>query len=161
MDARHIGLDPDPYRNAALGIGYRVGDLIVLSGHASLDDDGRFVDGDFAGQAGRALDNLDRALRAAGSGPAGIVRLGAWLTEVAAQRPVLLALLPRRFAAPYPALTAVGIAMRRHPEWLVEIDAVAVVGRRCETATARAHHAIRGASRTTEGNQPCPPMPTA
>ena len=58
MDARHIGLDPDPYRNAALGIGYRVGDLIVLSGHASLDDDGRFVDGDFAGQAGRALGNL-------------------------------------------------------------------------------------------------------
>jgi 2-iminobutanoate/2-iminopropanoate deaminase len=130
-DARPIARTPDPYERICLALGYRVGELIFLSGHASLDDHGRFVPGDFAAQATLALRNLEKALQAAGASLDGVVKLNAYLTEIRRQRPVLLELIPRWFRPPWPALVTVGVHMRRHPEWLIEMDLVAVAnGRR-------------------------------
>jgi len=129
--AQLIARTPDPYERICLALGYRVGELIFLSGHASLDDHGRFVPGDFAAQATLACRNLEKALEAAGARLDGVVKLNAYLTDIRAQRPILLDLIPRWFRPPYPALVTVGIHMRRHPEWLVEMDMVAVAnGRR-------------------------------
>lgn len=130
-EARLIARTPDPYERICLALGYRVGELIFLSGHASLDDHGRFVPGDFAAQATLACRNLEKALLAAGASLDGVVKLNAYLTDIRAQRPILLGLLPRWFSPPLPALVTVGIHMRRHPEWLIEMDMVAVAsGRR-------------------------------
>ena len=126
MDAHLIRRTPDPYARICLATGYRVGELIFLSGHASLDDEGRFVPGDFAAQAELALRNLEKALAAAGASLDGAIKLNAYVTDVAAHRPILLDLIPRRFSPPYPAAVIVGIHMRRHPEWLIEMDMVAL-----------------------------------
>lgn len=131
MDARQISRDPDPYARICLSLGFRVGELVVLSGHASLDDAGAFVPGDFAAQADRTLHNIERTLAAAEVGLDAVFKLNAYVTDVAAHRPILLNLIARRFGSPPPAATIVGVHMRRHPEWLVEIEALATAsGRR-------------------------------
>lgn len=130
-DAQLIARTPDPYERICLALGYRVGGLIFLSGHASLDDRGRFVPGDFATQATLACRNLEKALVAAGASLDGVVKLNAYVTDIRAQRPILLGLIPLWFQPPYPAAAVVGVHMRRHPEWLIEMDMVAVAdGRR-------------------------------
>lgn len=131
MDARQIVLDPDPYARICLSLGFRVGELIVLSGHASLDESGAFVPGDFVAQANRTLRNLERTLAAAGVGLDAVFKVNAYLTDVVAHRPILLELMAQWFGSPPPAGTIVGVHMRRHPEWLIEMDALAAAnGRR-------------------------------
>ena len=45
MDATPIVLDPDPFRDYHISQGYRVGDLIVLSGQVAMDENGRWDGG--------------------------------------------------------------------------------------------------------------------
>ena len=67
-DAHRIKLEPDPYDQFNIALGYRVGDLVIVSGQAALDDRGRVVgQGDFDAQAEQVFANLRRVLEAAGS----------------------------------------------------------------------------------------------
>lgn len=131
MDARQITFEPDPYARIRLSLGFRVGEFIFLSGHASLDGSGAFAPGDFVAQANLACRNLERTLAAAGVGLDAVIKLNAYVTDMAAHRPVLLGLLADWFGPPPPAATIVGVRMRRHPEWLIEMEAIAAAnGRR-------------------------------
>lgn len=131
MDAQRITREPDPYDRICLSLGFRVGGLIFLSGHASLDDSGAFVPGDFAAQANLACRNIERTLAAAGVGLDSVFKLNAYVTDVALHRPILLDLIAGWFGPPPPAGTIVGIGMRRHPEWLIELEMTAAAdGRR-------------------------------
>ena len=42
-DVQQIRLDPDPFEPYALSQGFRVGDLVFVSGQAALDEQGRIV----------------------------------------------------------------------------------------------------------------------
>lgn len=59
-----------------------VGDWVYLAGQPGVDGDGNLVSTDFQTQAEQAFENIATALEKAGSGPADIVHLTAWLTDL-------------------------------------------------------------------------------
>ncbi len=112
---------------AAYSAAVRVGDLVFVSGQVAMNDDGEPVGhGDFQAQAQVALERLRDVLDAAGSGLGHVAKVTIFVTDrdhIAA----LPALRRQWFREPYPADTTVVVASLAHAEWLIEIDAVAVV----------------------------------
>ena len=125
-DVQQIRLDPDPLEAYALSQGFRVGDLVIVSGQAALDEQGRIVGpGDFDAQAEQTFCNLARVLEAGGSSLERIVKVTIFLTDMA-NFPKIVELRRRWFSPPYPADTIVQVAALALPELEIEIEAVAV-----------------------------------
>ena len=83
-DAHRITLDPDPFDQFNIALGYRVGGLVIVSGQASIDEAGDIVGvGDFDAQAEQTFANLRRVLEAGGSGLDKIVKVTIYLTDMA------------------------------------------------------------------------------
>jgi 2-iminobutanoate/2-iminopropanoate deaminase len=126
MHIERIVTRPDPYEAFRLAQGYRVGDLLFISGQAAYDEVGRVVGaGDFAVQAEKAMANLDRALRAGGSSLKNIVKVTIFLTDMR-HFDAVVKLRERWFVAPYPADTIVEVRSLYSPEAMIEIEAIAV-----------------------------------
>jgi 2-iminobutanoate/2-iminopropanoate deaminase len=125
MRVTRITTDPDPYEPYRIALGYRVGDLLFVSGQGGHDEAGRLAAGDFARQAEQAFANLERVLRAGGSSLANVVKVTIFLTDMA-HFPTIVALRERFFTPPYPADTIVEVSGLALPDMLVEIEAVAV-----------------------------------
>ena len=127
-DVQQIRLDPDPFEPYALSQGFRVGDLVIVSGQAALDEQGRIVGpGDFDAQAEQTFRNLSRVLEAGGSSLERIVKVTIFLTDMA-NFPKIVELRKRWFSPPYPAETIVEVSSLALPELEIEIEAIAVVG---------------------------------
>lgn len=126
MDAQRIHLEPDPFDPFFISQGFRIGDLILLSGQVGMDDSGKTVDGGFDAQTDQAMRNIQRALQAAGSDLDKIVKVTIYVTDMQ-YRENVFALRQRWFKAPYPADTFVAVAALGRPERLIEIDATALV----------------------------------
>lgn len=130
MDAYQIKTAPDPFEPFFISQGFRVGDLIFLSGQVALNDAGETVGiGDFDAQADQAMRNVQRALRAAGSDVDRIVKVTIYVTDMQ-YRPNVFALRQRWFKEPYPADTFVAVAALGRPERLIEIDVTALTAGR-------------------------------
>lgn len=100
------------------------GEVVYLSGQVAQDPaTGRLIDGDAAAQTEQIFANLEAVLGAAGKTLADVVRVGVYLTDMA-DYPAMNAVYGRRFAAPYPARTAVAVAALPLGA-TVEIDLVA------------------------------------
>ncbi|WP_394824809.1 RidA family protein [Pendulispora albinea] len=125
MNIERIVTHPDPYEPFHLAQGYRVGDLLFISGQAAYDDQGRIVEGDFNAQGDRAMRNLQRALEAGGSSLKNVVKVTIFLTDMGNFQDVV-ALRKKWFVAPYPADTIVEVRALYTPEAKIEIEAVAV-----------------------------------
>jgi 2-iminobutanoate/2-iminopropanoate deaminase len=83
MIVKRITVDPDPYEPFRLAQGYRVGDLLFISGQAAIDANGRIVGvGDFDAQAKQAFKNLDRVLRAGCSSLKNVIKVTIFLTDM-------------------------------------------------------------------------------
>ena len=124
-DVQQIRLDPDPFEAYALSQGFRVGDLVFVSGQAALDEQGRIVGpGDFDAQAEQTFRNLARVLEAGGSSLERIVKVTIFLTDMA-NFPKIVELRRRWFVPPYPADTIVEVASLALPELEIEIEAIA------------------------------------
>ena len=122
---RVIVVDPDPLAPYAIAPGWRVGDLLFLSGQASIDEAGAIVGvGDFDAQLVQTFANIDRVLAAGGSDPSRIVKVTIYLTNMANFPKIVEARL-RYFTAPYPADTIVEVRSLALPELLLEIDVIA------------------------------------
>jgi 2-iminobutanoate/2-iminopropanoate deaminase len=104
----------------------RAGDTIYVSGQASVDGDGRLVGaGDVVAQTRRVLDNMTRALAAAGATLADVVKVTVYLARCA-DRPAVNEVRKTYFGANKPASTLIGISEFAIPGMLVEIEAVAM-----------------------------------
>jgi reactive intermediate/imine deaminase len=125
MDAQRINLENDPFKQFYISQGFRIGDLILLSGQIGMDDAGNTASG-FDAQADQAMRNIQRALRAAGSDIDRIVKVTIYVTDMA-YRENVFALRQRWFKDPYPADTFVAVAALGRPERLIEIDATALL----------------------------------
>jgi len=107
--------------------------LIVVGGQNAVDADGNIVGrGDLARQTDKALENLEVALGAAGAGLQDVLK---WTICIATRngelqdvRAAFGAAMQRIGAleAP-PAITVLHVAGLAHPEFLVEIEALAAV----------------------------------
>ena len=112
-DVQQIRLDPDPLEPYALSQGFRVGDLVIVSGQAAIDEQGRIVGaGDFDAQAEQTFRNLARVLEAGGSSLERIVKVTIFLTDMA-NFPKIVELRRRWFTPPYPADTIVEVVVAR------------------------------------------------
>ena len=82
-EAQQIRLDPDPLEPYLLSQGFRVGDLVIVSGQAALDEQGNVVGaGDFDAQAEQVFRNLSRVLEAGGSSLDRVVKVTIFLTNM-------------------------------------------------------------------------------
>ena len=104
--------------------------LVWVAGQTACDERGRPLGGgDVGAQAEAALDNLRRALEAAGAAPADVTMLRVYIVgftrEAAAQIGPQIA---KFFAGAEPAAsTWVGVQALMHPDFLIEIEAVAAI----------------------------------
>ncbi|MBR1219733.1 RidA family protein [Bradyrhizobium sp. U87765 SZCCT0131] len=104
---------------------------IYTAGQVSTDESGATIGiGDLAAQTTQVMRNVGLALAAAGASYSDIVKI---TTFVVNYRPEHRAVIGKA-RAPFfadgtpPASTLVGVGALAHPEWLVEIEAVAVLG---------------------------------
>jgi 2-iminobutanoate/2-iminopropanoate deaminase len=126
MQVQQIIIEPDAYKPFRLAQGYRVGELLFISGQAAIDGDGQLVGvGDFDAQAEQVFANLERVLRAGGSSLAHVIKVTIFLRDMA-NFPKIVELRGRYFTPPYPADTIVEVTSLYSPEALIEIEAIAV-----------------------------------
>jgi Putative translation initiation inhibitor, yjgF family len=127
MKIREITIDPDPYKPFRLAQGYRVGELLFISGQAAIDSSGQIIGiGDFDAQAEQVFANLERVLRAGGSSLANVIKVTIFLRDMS-NFPKIVELRGRYFTPPYPADTIVEVTSLYSPEALIEIEAIAVL----------------------------------
>lgn len=107
----------------------RVGNVIAVSGTAPLGPDGRTVGpGDPAAQARRCLEIIAAALEHAGASLADVVRTRTLLVRIEDWQAVA-AVHGEFFRDIRPANTIMQVSRFIDPEWLVELEADAVVNR--------------------------------
>lgn len=126
MRVQRIVTKPDPYEPFRLAQGYRVGELLFISGQAAIDEAGRIVGpGNFDAQAKQAFENLDRALRAGGSSLRNVIKVTIFLTDMAYFGKIV-ELRGKYFSPPYPADTIVEVSSLYSKDAMIEIEAVAI-----------------------------------
>jgi len=103
----------------------KVGNTIYCSGQVGIGEDGQLAEG-FEEQAKQALENLKRALEAAGATIKDVVKT---ITFVKSMESMSGYREARRsyFGDHYPAATLIQVAGLARPEILIEIEAIAVV----------------------------------
>jgi len=128
MEVEQIRLDPDPLEPYRLSQGFRVGDLVIVSGQAAIDEYGQIVGvGDFDAQAEQTFRNLSRVLEAGGSSLSRVVKVTIFLTDMS-NFGRIVELRGKWFTAPYPADTIVEVSALALPELEIEIEAIATIG---------------------------------
>lgn len=119
---------PETYSHVTIATGNT---MVFVAGQVSEDAAGTVVGvGDMAAQARQAFANLGRALAAAGARPDQVTKITIFvanyrrdhLAQIEAGRRTL-------FGDHKPADTLIGVATLTRPEYLIEIDAVAVIDR--------------------------------
>ena len=101
--------------------------LLHLSGQVAQGADGQTVGhGDVERQTVQILENMKALVESAGGTLADVARIVVYLTS-RDHLPTVLAVRRRYFREPYPASTAVVVVGLAHPDWLVEIEATAVL----------------------------------
>lgn len=126
--AERIRTDPDPFEPFCLSQGFRVGDMIFLSGQAAMDLEGKIIGaGDFDAQADQVFRNIAQLLDKAGASLADVIKVTIYLTDMS-QFPKVVELRRKWFTAPYPADTIVEVRALALPELMIEIDAIAIAG---------------------------------
>jgi enamine deaminase RidA (YjgF/YER057c/UK114 family) len=117
-----------PYEpKVGLSRAVRVGPIVSVAGTAPIGDDGRTVgDGDPAAQARRCLEIVAAALEKAGCSLQHVIRTRILLTRIDDWQ-VVAAVHGEFFRDIRPANTIMQISRFIDPEWLVEIEADAVV----------------------------------
>jgi len=100
-----------------------VGELILISGQASVDGSGKIVSDTFEGEFRRSLENLRKILEGAGSDLAHVVQTRNYVRD-AEDVPRYNELYREYFSEPFPARTTITNCLP--PTLRYEIEAVAV-----------------------------------
>lgn len=105
----------------------RAGNLVFVSGQVSVDAQGGLVgEADALTQSVQCLENIERALRATGATRADVTKITAFLVN-ADDYPAYAQARLDFFGSPGPASSTVFISGLVSPDYLVEIEATAVI----------------------------------
>ncbi len=106
----------------------RTGTPVFIAGQVAIDNAGKIIgEGDAAAQAEQVFQNLRTVVEASGGTMDDIVKLTIFVTD-AAFRSAVVAARQRHFKdGQYPASTYLVISALALPQFLVEIEAVAIV----------------------------------
>lgn len=106
----------------------QTGNTIYVSGQIPLDIEGNVVGkNDIAAQTQQAYENLKRVLEAAGAAMTDIVMLNIYCRDVDDFDKKTRPLRKKYLGNYYPAITAVQVSRLYRPDFLIEIEAVAVI----------------------------------
>ncbi len=120
-NSKDIGAPASRYSHGAeAGPGAR---WLHVSGQVGVDPSGKIVTG-IEAQTERAFRNIEAILRSAGMGFDDVVKITALLLT-RDHVPVLRTVRDRLFVKTAPASTLFMVVALAHPDWLVEIEAVA------------------------------------
>lgn len=106
------------------------GTLIFISGQVSVDADGNLIGaGDLRRQTEQAMQNLEAALAAAGATFAHVVKVNWYVKNYQPSHlPIIREIRARHFHPTHPpAGTLAGVAELADPEFLIEVEAIAVI----------------------------------
>ena len=104
------------------------GTLIVIAGQVALDAHGKLVGpGDVMAQAAQVFRNIIAGLEAAGAGPHNLIKLTTFVTDMAALPAFRSARDQFLDPAHPPASTLVEVSRLFRPEFLIEVEALAVI----------------------------------
>lgn len=117
---------PETYSHVVVATGTR---LVFIAGQEPEDRQGNAIGaGDLAAQAHQVFANLGHALAAGGARPDQVAKLTIYLVNY--QRPCLPVIERARvalFGAHKPADAIVGVTALARPEYLIEVEAIAVI----------------------------------
>jgi enamine deaminase RidA (YjgF/YER057c/UK114 family) len=104
------------------------GGVVYLRGQIAQDLDSResVAIGDIEAQAEKAMANIDMLMRESGGTLEHIVKVVVYLTDIRYREPVYR-VMGRWLKGVYPVSTGLVVSALARPEWLVEIDATAVL----------------------------------
>lgn len=117
---------PETYSQVVVAKGTR---LIFVSGQEPEDVHGELIGrGDLAAQARQVFANLGRALAAAGARPGDVAKITIYVVGHRREYlPIIEEARVSLFGDHRPADVLVGIATLSNPDYLIEVDALAVV----------------------------------
>ena len=105
----------------------RAGDTVYLRGQVGTDFDGNLVGlGDPRAQAEQAMKNVKQLLEEAGSELSHIVKTTIYITDPRFREPVYRE-VGRWLQGVFPVSTGLVVAGLAQPDWLMEIDVIAVI----------------------------------
>ena len=108
--------------------GLRIGDTVYTSGQVAFDPDGNVVGaGDAGAQTRQVFENIRAVLAEAGATLDDVVKITAFLTDMN-NYAAFSAARAEAFPNNIPASTAVSTPSLVMPEFLVEVEAIAVIG---------------------------------
>lgn len=124
---REVIRPPNVHPATGYSHAWKVGNTIYVAGQVAVDREGRLVGpGDFEAQAVQVFENLKAVLEAAGAGLEHVVKTTVFLTHFA-HRDKFREVRARYFKEPFPASTLVFVESLAQPDWLIEVEAIAVV----------------------------------
>jgi 2-iminobutanoate/2-iminopropanoate deaminase len=107
---------------------YVIGQLVVIAGMVGKDRNNELVGpGDPLKQSIQAFERMKLFVEAAGGKMNDIVKLTAYLSDIR-QRNAFVEARQKFFTGDFPPCTVVGGVLFAQPEFLVEIDALAILG---------------------------------
>ncbi len=109
------------------------GKTIYISGQVSVNERGEVVGkGDMRAQTEQTFRNVERALAAVGATFRDVVKTNLYVVGLKPEHvPIIREVRARYIAAEHPPVsTLVGISALVGPEWMIEIEAVAVIAER-------------------------------
>ncbi len=105
----------------------RSGNQVYIAGQTSVNAEGKLVGmGEIEVQARQVFENLRKCLEAAGAGFEQVVKLNVYSVDLEAHREVISRLRRDYFREPV-ASTTIQVSRLVDPDWLIEIEAVAVL----------------------------------
>lgn len=105
----------------------KAGNLLFLAGQVGQDDKGDLIGpGDMAAQTRQALKNITALLAAAGATWDNVVKLNNFVTDMS-QLGAVTQVRKEFIKQPYPVSTIVEVKSLARPEFLIEIEAIAVL----------------------------------
>jgi 2-iminobutanoate/2-iminopropanoate deaminase len=117
--------DPTGYWQAMKVTGAQT--LLFLSGQVAYDGQGHPAHrGDIAGQARTVFNAIKAQIEAGGGTLANVVKLTTYLTDIR-HRADIVPIREEFFGKKLPASTLVAVAALAHPDFLIEVEAIAVV----------------------------------
>lgn len=119
--------EPDVHYDNELCQAVRAGNLVFLRGQVGATFDGKIVGlGDPAAQADQAMRNVKQLLEEAGASLEDVVKMTVYVTDWVHRQPVYRAIGQWMRGVRY-CSTGVIVSGLARPEWVVEIDAQAVI----------------------------------
>jgi enamine deaminase RidA (YjgF/YER057c/UK114 family) len=117
--------DPPTYSQAVKVTGAQT--ILFLAGQVAYDAKGQPAHrGDVVAQAREVFRSIKAQVEAGGGTMASIVKINTYLTDIR-HRTELIPVREEFFGKKSPASTLVGVAALAQPDWLIEVEAIAVI----------------------------------